>query len=354
MSLAAKFPVKSTTANETCCQDDITKCHEKIPTSLNSSENTTHQISSSRDAESKHSKISEEEVILSQDSFDSSTIQTVGECGSSSGSNSEAEDVTTGYESSKQSGTPQEEKSAMLKDHSFNNDLATNMHHPPIESACNIQIPRINVNNLDTPCSQFQIGVTPDLPSSISEVTEAYHTSDVTSNKNEMPKFQTPSHDQYNLPSRHPTQLLNTSQHATEFIKETTNMFEEIPIISAEDKISLADKQNCVENAATEASSREQNASRAPLSGPDPNTPKTKKETPEDGRKRAIDWDSLRKEALSNGERKERSKDAKDTIDYEALRRANVNEISDAIKERGMNNLLADRMKVLQINCLVY
>ncbi|KAK1409673.1 hypothetical protein QVD17_36202 [Tagetes erecta] len=336
MSLAAKFPVKSTTANESCCQDGITKCHEKITTSLNSSENMTHQISSNRDAESKNSKISEEEVILSQDSFDSSTIQTVDECGSSSGSNSEADDVTTGYETSKQSGTPQKEKSAVLEDHSFNDDLATDMHHPPKESACNIQIPRMNVINLNNPSGQLQLGVTPDLPSSISEVTEAYDTSNVTYNKNEMPKFQTPSQDKYNLPSSHPTQLLNTSQHATEFFKET---------ISAEDKISVADKQKCFENAATEANSREQNASRAPLSGPDPNTPKTRKETPEVERKKAIDWDSLRKEALSNGERKERSKDAKDTIDYEALRRADVNEISDAIKERGMNNLLADRMK---------
>ncbi|CAI9302078.1 unnamed protein product [Lactuca saligna] len=41
----------------------------------------------------------------------------------------------------------------------------------------------------------------------------------------------------------------------------------------------------------------------------------------------------------------ERSKDAKDSLDYEALRRAHVNQISDAIRERGMNNLLADRIK---------
>ncbi|GJY04656.1 trihelix transcription factor ASIL2 [Tanacetum coccineum] len=34
-----------------------------------------------------------------------------------------------------------------------------------------------------------------------------------------------------------------------------------------------------------------------------------------------------------------------DSLDYEALKRAHVNEILDAIRERGMNNLLADRMK---------
>ncbi|KAI3793514.1 hypothetical protein L1987_36133 [Smallanthus sonchifolius] len=354
MSLAAKFPLKSTTANTACSPDDIINCHEKITTSPNPSENMRHQISSTRGEENKHNRISEEEVILSQDSLDSSTVLIVDECGSSSGSNSEADDVTTGFETSKESVTPQKEKTAMLKDHSFNTDLAKNMHHPPKEPACNIQIPRMNGINRNSASSQFQMGMTPGLPSSSSVVTEAYHTSNVTYPQNEIPKFQTPSEDQDNLPSSHPSQLLNTNQHATEFFKETghgtpkqvSTMFGEIPNISVEDRNSVVNKQNCFENTAIEANSREQNASRAPLNGGQcPNMPKARKETPEDERKKAIDWDSLRKQALSNGEKKERSKDATDTIDYEALRRANVNEISDAIKERGMNNLLADRMK---------
>ncbi|KAI3799640.1 hypothetical protein L1987_34939 [Smallanthus sonchifolius] len=354
MSLAAKFPLKSTTANTTCSPDDIINCHEKITTSPNPSENMRHQISSTRGEENKPNRISEEEVILSQDSLDSSTILILDECGSSSGSNSEADDVTTGFETSKESGTPQKEKSAMLKDHSFNGDLTTNMHHPPKEPACNIQIPRMNGINLNSPSSQIQMGMTTGLPSSSSVVTEAYHTSNVTYPQNEIPKFQTPSQDQYNLPSSHPSQLLNTNQHATEFFKETghgapkqvSTMFGEISNISVEDRISVVNKQNCFESTVIEANSREQNASRAPLSGGQgPNMPKARKETPEDERKKAFDWDSLRKQALSNSEKKERSKDAKDTIDYEALRQADVNEISDAIKERGMNNLLADRMK---------
>ncbi|KAK9061325.1 hypothetical protein SSX86_018505 [Deinandra increscens subsp. villosa] len=355
MSLAAKFPPKSTPANKTCCQDDTIKCHEEIKPS-NSSENVAHQISSTRGAENKHNSISEEEVILSQDSFDSSTIQTVDEYGSSSGSNSEADDVTTGSDTRIQSGTPPEEISVVLKDHVFNDDLETNMHHPdpPKEPAYDIQIPRMNSINLDNASSQFQMGTTSGLPSSNSGVTEAYHTSNVTYPQSELPKFQTPSQSEYNVPSSLPSHPLNTNRHATEFFKETTGhgapkqvstTFGGIPVISVRDRISVVNKQNCFENTASEANSQEQNASSAPLSEPGPNMPKAKKETPEDERKRAIDWDSLRKEALSNGEKKERSKDAKDTIDYEALRHANVNEISDAIKERGMNNLLADRMK---------
>lgn len=35
-----------------------------------------------------------------------------------------------------------------------------------------------------------------------------------------------------------------------------------------------------------------------------------------------------------------------DSLDYEALRCANVNEIAKTIKGRGMNNMLAERIQV--------
>ncbi|KAM7267610.1 hypothetical protein ACFE04_009776 [Oxalis oulophora] len=76
------------------------------------------------------------------------------------------------------------------------------------------------------------------------------------------------------------------------------------------------------------------------------NNRKTKSSTSKKSKaENAIDWDSLRKDVLSSGMMKERSEDTKDSMDYEALRRANVKEISDAIKERGMNNMLAERIK---------
>lgn len=74
------------------------------------------------------------------------------------------------------------------------------------------------------------------------------------------------------------------------------------------------------------------------------NVPHAKKGKGEAGRKIKIDWDYLRKDAQLNGKR-ERSKDTMDSLDYEAMRCANVNEISDAIRERGMNNMLAERIK---------
>lgn len=59
-----------------------------------------------------------------------------------------------------------------------------------------------------------------------------------------------------------------------------------------------------------------------------------------------FDWDTLRKEVQSKAGTKERSKNTFDSLDYEALQNASVYEISQTIKERGMNNMLAARMKV--------
>lgn len=63
------------------------------------------------------------------------------------------------------------------------------------------------------------------------------------------------------------------------------------------------------------------------------------------GRKIKVDWDNLRKDAEAHRKR-ERTPNNMDSLDYEAVRRANVNEISDTIKDRGMNNMLAERIKV--------
>lgn len=58
-----------------------------------------------------------------------------------------------------------------------------------------------------------------------------------------------------------------------------------------------------------------------------------------------FEWDSLRKKTQSNGKGKERSKDASDSMDYEAMRCADVNLISNSIKIRGMNNMLSERIQ---------
>nr|ALA55996.1 DNA demethylase [Lonicera japonica] len=57
-----------------------------------------------------------------------------------------------------------------------------------------------------------------------------------------------------------------------------------------------------------------------------------------------VDWDSLRKQAEVNGKSK-RTVNTMDSLDWEEIRCADVNVIADAIKERGMNNRLAERIK---------
>ncbi|XP_010543600.1 PREDICTED: transcriptional activator DEMETER isoform X2 [Tarenaya hassleriana] len=66
---------------------------------------------------------------------------------------------------------------------------------------------------------------------------------------------------------------------------------------------------------------------------------------PDDRKKSTSHWDNLRKDVEGKGKTKERSKDAMDSLDYEAIRCASVGQISEAIKERGMNNMLAKRIK---------
>uniref|UniRef100_A0A0A9C1R6 Uncharacterized protein n=1 Tax=Arundo donax TaxID=35708 RepID=A0A0A9C1R6_ARUDO len=62
-------------------------------------------------------------------------------------------------------------------------------------------------------------------------------------------------------------------------------------------------------------------------------------------KRKAYDWDNLRKEVLCNGGFKQRGHSAMDTVDWEAIRHANLLEIADAIRERGCNNKLAAWIK---------
>lgn len=61
--------------------------------------------------------------------------------------------------------------------------------------------------------------------------------------------------------------------------------------------------------------------------------------------KKSFDWDSLRREVHRTKPVGERSSGARDSLDWEAVRCADVSEISETIRERGMNNMLAARIK---------
>jgi len=75
-------------------------------------------------------------------------------------------------------------------------------------------------------------------------------------------------------------------------------------------------------------------------------TPRAKKVNGGETEKKMFDWDGLRKDAFLNGAKNERSSDTLDSLDWEAVRNTDVSEISNTIRERGMNNVLAQRIKV--------
>ncbi|XP_023928323.1 DNA glycosylase/AP lyase ROS1 isoform X2 [Quercus suber] len=62
-------------------------------------------------------------------------------------------------------------------------------------------------------------------------------------------------------------------------------------------------------------------------------------------KKENVNWDNLRKQVEANGIKRERTANTMDSLDWEAVRCADVNEIAKTIKERGMNNMLAERIK---------
>ncbi|CAD5182950.1 protein ROS1C-like [Musa acuminata AAA Group] len=74
-------------------------------------------------------------------------------------------------------------------------------------------------------------------------------------------------------------------------------------------------------------------------------TPRVKKTKAESQKAKTFDWDSLRKEVCHNGYMSERSKDRMDSLDWDAVRCSDIREISETIRERGMNNVLAERIK---------
>ncbi|GAB4861841.1 hypothetical protein Ancab_037097 [Ancistrocladus abbreviatus] len=112
-----------------------------------------------------------------------------------------------------------------------------------------------------------------------------------------------------------------------------------------EKSIPVAQKEVAAENKTAESIPKEHLSSPGESYGRLKTTAHAAKGEKMSEKKMAFDWDSLRKQVLSSGNRRERTKNSMDSIDFEAVRVADVNEISEAIKDRGMNNMLAERMK---------
>ncbi|KAJ4841798.1 hypothetical protein Tsubulata_044787 [Turnera subulata] len=116
-------------------------------------------------------------------------------------------------------------------------------------------------------------------------------------------------------------------------------------VFDVEERISIVDGQTCLDNKLIEQTSKAQvRSSTSPNAKTSANASTARKGKLKSEKKEAFDWDSLRKQVQADGI-KESSEDTMDSLDYEALRRASIKEISEAIKARGMNNMLAERIK---------
>ncbi|TYI43239.1 hypothetical protein ES332_A01G154500v1 [Gossypium tomentosum] len=138
------------------------------------------------------------------------------------------------------------------------------------------------------------------------------------------------------------TDAVAKMQKSTSLSAANTHKLTERP--SDIERMTASDKGKATENREVQSNAKEPMHSSENQLG-ESSSLKPKRRKAQEGKNNATDWDQLRKQVQANGLKKERSKDTMDSLDYEAMRNANVNEISNTIKERGMNNMLAERIK---------
>ena len=466
MSLAARFPLKSTSynthdkANEatipTLNPDDTIKWCEVSSELINNQTTTTDQSAEHQWGDdttwtkrgfTESQSQSSDELILSQDSFDSSITQVARVIRSCSGSNSEAEDPCTGWKPSNIQVSSlteyvQLEKTVAVQEiygyvngctvfsekykhgqinngqlkstsnpmkhldfpsstytnnpdylymqpalHTGNNDLRMATDSRAQELCCFETFSEESTSSWHLTASRSAKG--PDAASKSSrsgEPAESFGNS--SEQQNQLWKTQeTPTADPYTLLSPHSTDQeglhyntdysrssCNSYQHEMNkmFQMESSSLTKPVKLAKALTNMQDATKENVQnvnkitektfepgdstsavsiqiqnENKLMEPNSKEQscssdhtrNAATTKIS-------KAKKGNSANQKKNEFDWDILRKRVETSGAKKERRKDTMDSLDYEAVRTANVDEISNAIKERGMNNMLAERIKV--------
>ncbi|CAK9316986.1 unnamed protein product [Citrullus colocynthis] len=459
MSLAARFPIKSTSnfraqgevetsivANESAAcvlyPADSIRWHAQelsvprfeMPQASINRQNDTVNSGSEKNFPELGGQIVEEEVISSQDSFDSTITQGTAGARSCSGSNSEAEEPIVSYNSSSTNYSnctdiKQMETTTMIQK-SFSdlnrssvfdeisehkrwqlpngkqdsltsewNEIDNLSGHSLINFLVNIenqqkQVPDAPSNNQlhmtpdcgvlevegreafseesissgpsivsgccaekNTACHSLNIGARSDKTSveenvqaRSQETTRVEHCESVSEHSVHLQGngIQLRSHCEYNLHENcEPCERNNSSPLESASI---TNRPQELDIPAKKSSLSnavqvhapteklLSGKGNLINFSNNEAHSLSQADNEGNIS---PSKAKRRKVE----KKSAIDWDSFRKEVEASGQIKEKGKDAMDSIDYEAIRLANVHEISNAIKERGMNNMLAERIK---------
>ncbi|KAL6507856.1 hypothetical protein OROGR_024051 [Orobanche gracilis] len=72
---------------------------------------------------------------------------------------------------------------------------------------------------------------------------------------------------------------------------------------------------------------------------------KAKGGKPRKEKENQVDWDHLRKQRHADGTKSAKTANTMDSVDWDAVRCADVDEVAQTIRDRGMNNVLAGRIK---------
>ncbi|KAM5548653.1 transcriptional activator DEMETER-like [Rosa sericea] len=136
-------------------------------------------------------------------------------------------------------------------------------------------------------------------------------------------------------------------KHSEQLPGKKNDGMQQVPNVNQLNKKSsnAGDSISTVNNGSVNSNTKEQSSHERSQNEITTNISKGRKKKSVSDKKNAVDWDNLRTQVLADGRKKERNKDAMDSLDYEALINANVKEISNAIRERGMNNMLAERIQ---------
>ncbi|CAN4126478.1 unnamed protein product [Withania somnifera] len=380
MCLAAKFPLQPTSTKNTLFQGGCNIVVEEPEVKIIDPDGTTiyhrarlqhrmenHTQTTRAYLVSEHDKRAFEEVISLQNSPDSHFLQANEEFRSSSGSDSESNRspptkwtaAFQEYQSQFMRNTLTEklpvfgnQKTETVGDVRRNQDLGaeTYLHGYPINPRVQVQESVRAASNsvaasLTSTTPQLNAAKGVDFMSkSVKQI--AGSSSLLIAQQTALPVIHAPRMGE-NAFAEHREQMgtLQMQPHNGNYQHSVSSHQKEMPMASQLESACIRQSVNH-----SEAVAKGQEEGQAYLSSKKPGVTgtsisNTRKRKVEDGDKKAFDWDSLRKEVQLKSGKKERSKDAMDSLNYQAVRRAAVKEISDAIKERGMNNMLAERIK---------
>ncbi|XP_022860434.1 transcriptional activator DEMETER-like isoform X2 [Olea europaea var. sylvestris] len=405
MCLAAKFPLKSTIIRQPCCQNGGSPSVEELEVQITCPDGTiTYDHGTVRQPVYNHGSVTssgscqyragnvvtgtrtfgidkqyrraDDDIISSQSSSESLVLQANEDIRSSSGSNSEAEDQISGCNLGKNSGPlnllEQAERMAALQEYqhrvmgSSSPDKKLSQWENPVYNLHHQRPSLPSTNSWSSMTTGLEEWESNFLASPGKESISSLASTDF-----ENTKITDVEHAHYNigqslersfLPQQTGRPDLTTRlEHTTQnnCLEPRTNIIAGSQSKEGQHSINchrgshktIQQESNFLSNCTTPAEAFDEmssglgNSKTKPMNQTGPTASNARKTKVETEKKEAFHWDELRKQAQLKVGKRERCEETMDSLDYEALRKADVREISETIKERGMNNMLAERIK---------